>query len=139
MNRRISVFAPLSSALVALALASVPTLAQSQAPKFTSASNPEVVTITADTTGATNRPAWLPPLSSAIIPGSGQLMMGQERGALYLAVEVLLITRFVALQGDGRREATRYRDLALEVARGAFNPVIRDTVFEYFEQMVLSR
>jgi hypothetical protein len=54
---------------------------------------------------------------------------------LYLAVETLLITRFFTLQGDGRRAADRYRDLALEVARRPFDPVILDTVFEYFEQM----
>jgi len=135
MNRRISAFALPSSALVALALMPGQAVAQLQAPRFTSASNPVLVTAPPDTVVATERPGWLPPLASAIIPGSGQLMMGQERGALYLAIEALLITRFFALQGDGRQAADRYRDLALQVARQPFNPVIRDTVFEYFEQM----
>lgn len=135
MSQRISAFALPSSVLVALALIPVQAFAQLQAPRFTSASNPVLMTVTPDTPVTMDQPGWIPPLASAIIPGSGQLMMGQERGALYLAVEVLLITRFFALQGDGRRAADRYRDLALEVARRPFDPVIRDTVFEYFEKM----
>lgn len=135
MNRLISAFARPSSALVALALTPVPAVAQPNAPRFTSAANPVLVTATSDTSVATERPGWIPPLSSAIIPGSGQLLMGQERGAVYLAVEVFLVTRFFTSQSDGRRAANRYRDMALEVARRPFNPVIRDTVFEYFEQM----
>ena len=135
MNRLISAFARPSSALVALALTPVPAVAQPNAPRFTSVANPVLVTATSDTSVATERPGWIPPLSSAIIPGSGQLLMGQERGAVYLAVEVFLVTRFFTSQSDGRRAANRYRDMALEVARRPFNPVIRDTVFEYFEQM----
>lgn len=135
MNRPTSACALPYSALVAFALIPAQAVAQLQAPRFTSASNRVSVTAPPDTTVAAKRPGWMPPLASAIIPGTGQLMMGQERGALYLAVEALLITRFFALQGDGQQAADRYRDLALQVARRPFDPVIRDTVFEYFEQM----
>ena len=80
-------------------------------------------------------PKWLPPLASALLPGSGQFLQGQERGAIYVVVEVFLLTRFIGLQNDAQGGAARYKGLSFEVARGQFNPQIRDTVFEYFEQM----
>ena len=80
-------------------------------------------------------PEWVPPIASAVVPGSGQLLQGQSRGAIYLALEGLLLAQFLSYQADGRREGERYRDLAFEVARAPFEPTVRDTVFEYFEQM----
>jgi hypothetical protein len=65
----------------------------------------------------------------------GQLLGGSERGALYLAAEALFLTRFLALQHDAATDAQQYRTLAFQVARGAFSPEVRDTVFEYFEAM----
>jgi hypothetical protein len=81
------------------------------------------------------RAAWMRPLASLALPGSGQLMGASERGALYLVVEAFFITRFLALQHDARQGADAYRDLAFKVARRAFTPVQRDTVFDYFEAM----
>lgn len=81
------------------------------------------------------RALWLRPLASLLIPGTGQLLGGHPRGAVYLAVEALLITRAVSLNAEGSRDQRRYRDLAFVVARGPFDPVARDTVFEYYEQM----
>lgn len=135
MNRRTSVFARLCSTAIALGVLPAPAVAQLEVPRFTSAANPVLVTAPPDTAVDQAPPGWLPPLSSALIPGSGQLLMGQDRGAVYLAVEVLLITQFITSQSNGRREADQYRELSLEVARQPFNPVIQDTVFEYFEQM----
>ncbi len=81
------------------------------------------------------RPTWMPPAASAIVPGSGQLLAGKDRGVIYLAVEVLLLSRFFSLQTEGRRESDQFRELAFTVARAPFAPTIRDTVFEYFEHM----
>ena len=72
--------------------------------------------------GASERPDWIPPVSSAIIPGSGQLLLGQERGAIYLTMEVFLLTRFLAFSGNGRRESDAYRDLAFEIIPGTVAP-----------------
>ncbi len=80
-------------------------------------------------------PSWLPPVAAAVIPGTGQLLLGQNRGALYLAVEGVLLVRYFSFYDEGRQESERYRDLAFDVARAPFEPVIRDTTFEYFEQM----
>jgi hypothetical protein len=78
---------------------------------------------------------WVRPLASLIVPGGGQLLGGRARGALYLVAEALLITRTLGLNSEGRREQDRYRELAMVVARGQFDPVEQDTVFEYYEQM----
>lgn len=74
-------------------------------------------------------------LASVAVPGSGQLLARRDRGAIYVVVEALLLTRFVQFHAESSREANRYRDLAFAVARREFGPVVRDTAFAYFEQM----
>jgi len=77
----------------------------------------------------------LRPLASLIVPGAGQLMGGQDRGAVYLATEIYLVSRFLQLNRDASRESERFHALAFEIARRAFGPTRLDTVFEYYEQM----
>jgi hypothetical protein len=78
---------------------------------------------------------WLTPALSAVVPGSGQLLTRRDRGAIYLVVEAFLATRYLSLRREARRERDRFRELAFTVARGVFNPTMRDTAFAYFEQM----
>jgi len=73
---------------------------------------------------------WLRPAASLLVPGTGQLLAHQDRGAVYLAAELIGLLRYVH-----RGEAGRYRALAFDVARRAFTPTPRDTVFEYYETM----
>jgi hypothetical protein len=75
------------------------------------------------------------PIASLVIPGTGQLLGGRERGAVYLAAELYLVARVLQLSREANREADRYRDLAYVVARRAFTAQRRDTVFEYYETM----
>ncbi len=82
-----------------------------------------------------SRAGWVRPISSMLVPGLGQFMGKRERGAIYLAADVFLIARYVTFRREGTREKKRFRALAFEVARGEFAPSLRDTVFEYFEQM----
>jgi hypothetical protein len=70
-----------------------------------------------------------------VVPGTGQLIAGNERGALYMVVEAFLLTRLIAQEREGSHSGDQFRDLAFQVARGAFGPTVRDTNFEYFEQM----
>lgn len=84
---------------------------------------------------ARGRFAWLRPLASIAVPGSGQLLAGQDRGVLYIAAEAVFLTRFFSARAEAGREADRFHELAYSVARNAFEPVLRDTTFEYFEQM----
>ncbi|MGH7674067.1 MAG: hypothetical protein ACREMV_02250 [Gemmatimonadales bacterium] len=87
-----------------------------------------------DSAGAWHR-FWVRPVASLVVPGTGQLMAGQDRGALYIATEIVLLSRYVELSSQGDDAAARYRDLAFDVARRNYAPTRRDTVFEYYEQM----
>jgi len=78
---------------------------------------------------------WVRPAASLLVPGTGQLLARQDRGAVYLAVEVYALARILQLNHEGRTAAERFRDLAFTVARRGFTAVRRDTVFEYYETM----
>ena len=54
---------------------------------------------------------------------------------MYLAAEVYLLSRFLQLDHEATREAGHFQDLAFDVARHPYDPVRKDTVFEYYEQM----
>ena len=86
---------------------------------------------------APRRPAGvlLRPLASLIVPGTGQLLAHQDRGAVYLAAEVYLVSRLLQLSREAAREAERFESLAYDVPRRSFAPTRRDTIFEYYEQM----
>lgn len=62
-------------------------------------------------------------------------MAGEDRGAIYIATELFVVSRYLQLDGEGSREAVRFRQLAFDIARRDFFPTQRDTVFEYYEQM----
>jgi hypothetical protein len=62
-------------------------------------------------------------------------MAGQDRGALYIAAEVYLLSRYVQLDREAQRETDQFKTLAFEIARRSYAPMQRDTVFEYYEQM----
>jgi len=94
---------------------------------------PPAQAITADSTHPA--PSWMAPIASALVPGTGQLLRGEDRGAIYFITEAFLLQRFVSFWTDARREERRYREIALKIARAPFDPNARDTVFEYFEQM----
>ena len=80
-------------------------------------------------------PMWLRPAASLVLPGAGQLLAHQDRGAVYLAVELYSVARIIQLTHEGEQQASRFRDLAFEVARRGFAAARRDTVFEYYETM----
>ena len=75
------------------------------------------------------------PLASLLVPGTGQLLAHQDRGAVYLAAEVYLVSRFLQLDHEAMAEARRFQNLAFDVARRTYGPMRRDTIFEYYEQM----
>ena len=97
--------------------------------------------------GGTPAPAAVPPdsarpvsmdvrlLASLLVPGSGQLLSRQDRCAVYLAAEVYLLSRYLQLDHEATQQARRYQTLAFEVARRSYQPMRRDTIFEYYEQM----
>jgi hypothetical protein len=86
-------------------------------------------------TDSTRARLWVPPVASLVLPGSGQLLTGRDRGIVYLAAEAFVLSRFLQLTHDAHRGADRYRTLAYAVARRGFVDTRRDTVFEYYEIM----
>jgi hypothetical protein len=75
-------------------------------------------------------------LTSAVLPGSAQWLMGQDRWVPYLATELWAVVSHVQQRRTARELERRYRDLAWQVARRPDRPELRrDSVFEYYEAM----
>jgi hypothetical protein len=94
------------------------------------------------------RRAWVaptPPLAatdpgvvaaaSLILPGSGQLLLGQRRWPIYAAVEAIGWLVHLERSRSGRRLRTEYRDLAWLAARSASPEPRRDGDWEYYERL----
>jgi hypothetical protein len=74
-------------------------------------------------------------LASAVVPGTGQALLGQDRFIAYLAVEAFAWARYRADSREGQRARATYRRLASEVARRPFSAVRPVGDFEYYERM----
>lgn len=74
-------------------------------------------------------------LASAVVPGTGQALLKQDRVVAYLAVEAYSWARYAADAREGRRARTSYRNLASEVARRPFSSNRPVGDFEYYERM----
>jgi hypothetical protein len=79
--------------------------------------------------------SWWAPLASAVVPGSGQAMLGQDRFVGYLALEAYGWMRFVVDRREGERQRESYRRLARRVARAYYPGDHPDGDFEYYERM----
>ena len=78
---------------------------------------------------------WLAPLASAIVPGAGQGLLGQDRALAYLAVEGYGWLRYASDVREGQRQRRGYRRLAARVARAYLSDVRPSGDFEYYERM----
>jgi hypothetical protein len=74
-------------------------------------------------------------LASAVVPGTGQALLHQDRLVAYLAVEAYAWARYAADVRDGRRARASYRNLASEVARRPFSTTRPVGDFDYYERM----
>lgn len=74
-------------------------------------------------------------LSSAVLPGAGQYLLGAQRWVPYLAAEVWSWIAYLDRRGDARSTEQRYRDLAWSVARRVSVGARRDSLFDYYETM----
>jgi hypothetical protein len=77
---------------------------------------------------------WWVPLASAVVPGSGQLVMRQRRGVPYLAAEAFLIVQYLSVRSDASEFRREYQRLA-QVARSFFTDDFPAGDFEYYERM----
>lgn len=81
--------------------------------------------------------AWWIPVTSAIVPGAGQLMLRQDRALAYVVLEAFVAALYVRDRQEAQRQREAYRDLARTVARSLFavDGVLLEGDFEYYERM----
>lgn len=79
--------------------------------------------------------AWWVPLASGVIPGYGQILLGQDRFVPYLAVEAYALAGYMSRKATFIRERSRYQALARDIAR-AFVPGSEALgTWDYYEAM----
>jgi hypothetical protein len=74
-------------------------------------------------------------LLSALAPGLGQRLLGQDRWAGYAAAEIWAWFRFLDRRRHGKRIQREYRDLAWLVARRVSTGQRNDAGWEYYETL----
>lgn len=77
---------------------------------------------------------WWAPVASAVVPGSGQFSLKQQRSVAYLVAEAFLLVQYLSARRDGNRERDAYRALAVDVARKSFGGTQQGT-WEYYERL----
>jgi hypothetical protein len=80
------------------------------------------------------------PIASAIIPGSGQYMLGNDRFIGYLAIEVIGWWQYGKSVRERAAQETEYKSLARRVARASFTlgspDQLPDGDWAYYEQLL---
>jgi hypothetical protein len=138
MHRRLAV------GLVFTLAASAPLAAQRAEPVFRAIERAHLpagampgITPTAGAPGnlAALVPPWTAPIASALVPGTGQAILHQQRLLVYLAVEGFVWLQYFKDVHDWRQQRAAYRDLAAQVARAPFtaNPPVGG--WDYYERM----
>ncbi|MCC6245261.1 MAG: hypothetical protein IT353_20635 [Gemmatimonadaceae bacterium] len=84
---------------------------------------------------AGTRAPWWSPVASAVIPGSGQFALGQQRSVGYAIAEVYFVMQALAARRDGNRDRDEYRALAADVARRPFSTSRPIGGWDYYESM----
>jgi hypothetical protein len=74
-------------------------------------------------------------VSSAIVPGAGQALLGSRRAIAYGVAEVAGLVVYSVEQRDGTRQRNRYRELSRRVARAQFIPDGPAGNWDYYERM----
>lgn len=77
----------------------------------------------------------LAPLASALVPGAGQVMLGNNRSIAYLAVEVMAWWQFRKHVNERASQEAAFKELARRVARSHFSPNAGDGNWTYYEMM----
>jgi hypothetical protein len=79
--------------------------------------------------------AWWVPLSSTLLPGLGQMRLGQNRFVAYLAVEGYALLGWASGQAAVRREVRTFRALARDVGRAFVDGNQAIGSWDYYESM----
>ena len=75
------------------------------------------------------------PIASAVVPGSGQFMLGHDRFVAYAAVEVLMWWKYFKDSREQNRQEALFKELARSAARSHFSTTLPDGGWTYYEQM----
>jgi hypothetical protein len=85
------------------------------------------------------RAAKYAPIASVVIPGSGQVLLGNDRFIGYVAVEALSWWKYVKDVGERRDDEAAYKRLARRQARAPFTngspDLLPDADWAYYEKM----
>lgn len=95
---------------------------------------PDAIALTIAQPARADAPWWAP-LASAVVPGAGQVSLGQDRALAYFAVEAYGWLRYASDIREARRQRAGYRDLAARVARANLSEARPPGDFEYYERM----
>jgi len=85
--------------------------------------------------------SWWVPLASAVIPGSGQALLGQDRFIAYLALETFALLGYADQHKAQLRATSQYQSLAANVARSQYSsdgPVGSWAYYELMEHWIES-
>jgi len=74
-------------------------------------------------------------ISSAIVPGAGQMILRQKRGLLYLALETAGVGMYLSEIREGARQREGYRKISRSVARATYSPDGPQGSWDYYERM----
>lgn len=97
--------------------------------------SPSLMKVRGDGTTAVSDPWWIP-VTSAIVPGAGQLLLRQDRALAYMVVEAFIVGRYVRNRQEADRQRASYRELARTAARSLFaTGPLPDGDFDYYELM----
>ena len=77
----------------------------------------------------------LAPLASLILPGSGQVLMRQQRAVGYLAAEGFLWLQAINAKRDINRSRADFRQIAADVARSSFGTTRPPGTWDYYETL----
>ncbi len=84
--------------------------------------------------GEAERRRWAP-VASMLLPGMGQALLHQDRFIAYLALEAWSVLEFSNQRTEARRQQSRYRGLARDVARSLYGQVRPVGSWAYYESM----
>ncbi|HEY6829761.1 MAG TPA: hypothetical protein VI259_23045 [Gemmatimonadaceae bacterium] len=77
----------------------------------------------------------LAPVASAVVPGTGQIILGNNRSIAYMAVEVIGWWRYRKHVNERASQEAAFKELARRVARSHFAPDAGDGNWTYYEMM----
>lgn len=82
-----------------------------------------------------SHPRWYAPLASAVVPGSGQFLLGNDRFIAYASVELLAWWKYFKDSHDQAIQEAAFKDIARRVARSHFSTTLPDGPWSYYEAM----